>query len=529
MDFQIPNLYPAAAEIFLAGMTVLVLLLTALMKRGATGMAYGMAQFSVLATGFITLFALISPDFLVQQLGLMFAERLHLSSLGESLQSLALWLSQWLGARGAPGVTFGGMYLADPMANALKIFACFGTALVLLYNRRYMADRNLESAEYYLLVLFVLLGIMVLISAGSLITVYLGLELLSLGSYALVAIDRDSSRSTEAAMKYFVLGALASGLLLYGISMVYGATGTLSIIDVARALYEGQANRTVLLFGLVFVVAGVCFKLGVVPFHMWIPDVYQGAPTSITLLVASTPKLAAFVMAFRLLAIGMWDLADQWQQMLLIVGILSIILGNVAAIAQSNIKRMLAYSGISHMGFLLLGMACGVVDGERHFVYNAYASAMFYSVTYLITTLAGFGILLLMSRAGFDAENIDDLKGLNRRSSWWAAMMAIVMFSMAGIPFFVGFFSKFFVLQSVIAADHLKLAVVAVLFSLIGAYYYLRVVKVMFFDDATETAPIAAGWGVRAVLSVNVLAVALLGLFPSGLMELCVIVLRSSI
>lgn len=488
MDFQIPNFYPAIAEIFLAGMTVLVLLLTALMRRGAASMAYYLAQFAILATGFITFFT-----------------------------------------SGEVGFTFGNMYIDDSVGDLLKVFSCFGTSLVLLYNRRYMADRNLETPEYYMLVMFVLLGICVLISAGSLITVYLGLELLSLGSYALVAIDRDSSRSTEAAMKYFVLGALASGLLLYGISMVYGATGTLSIIDVARALFEGQANRTVLLFGLVFVVAGVCFKLGVVPFHMWIPDVYQGAPTSITLLVASAPKVAAFAMAIRLLAIGMWDLADQWQTMLLFVGIASIILGNLAAIAQTNIKRMLAYSGISHMGFLLLGFACGVVDGERHFVYNAYGSAMFYSLTYLISTLAGFGILLLLSRAGFEAENIDDLKGLNRRSSWWAAMMAIVMFSMAGIPFFVGFFSKFFILQSVISAGHWWIAVVAVLFSLIGAYYYLRVVKVMFFDEPTETEPIGGSWGVRTVLSLNVLGMAALGLFPGWLMQLCVILLRNSI
>ncbi|MFA9439468.1 NADH-quinone oxidoreductase subunit NuoN [Uliginosibacterium sp. sgz301328] len=488
MDFQIPNFYPAIAEIFLAGMTVLVLLLTALMKRGAASMAYYLAQFAVLATGFIAFFT-----------------------------------------SGEVGFTFGNMYIDDSVGDLLKVFSSFGTALVLLYNRRYMADRNLETPEYYMLVMFVLLGICVLISAGSLITVYLGLELLSLGSYALVAIDRDSPRATEAAMKYFVLGALASGLLLYGISMVYGATGTLSIIDVARALFEGQANRTVLLFGLVFVVAGVCFKLGVVPFHMWIPDVYQGAPTSITLLVASAPKVAAFAMAFRLLAIGMWDLADQWQTMLLFVGIFSIILGNLAAIAQSNIKRMLAYSGISHMGFLLLGFACGVVDGERHFVYNAYGSAMFYSLTYLISTLAGFGILLLLSRAGFEAENIDDLKGLNRRSSWWAAMMAIVMFSMAGIPFFVGFFSKFFILQSVISAGHWWTAVVAVVFSLIGAYYYLRVVKVMFFDEPTETESIGGGWGVRTVLSLNVLGLAALGLFPGWLMQLCVVLLRNSI
>ncbi|HEX5126470.1 MAG TPA: NADH-quinone oxidoreductase subunit N, partial [Rhodocyclaceae bacterium] len=316
---------------------------------------------------------------------------------------------------------------------------------------------------------------------------------------------------------------------LYGISMVYGATGTLSIYDVGRALFEHQANLTVLLFGLVFVVSGVAFKLGVVPFHMWIPDVYEGAPTAVTLLVSSAPKLAAFSMAYRLLAIGMWDLADQWQKMLMFLSVASIVLGNLAAIAQSNLKRMLAYSAISHMGFMLLGLMTGVVGGERNFVYNAYASAMFYAIVYVISTMAAFGIMLLMSRAGFESENIDDFKGLNKRSSWWAAMMAVVMFSMAGLPFFVGFFSKFFVLQSVITAGYWWVAVLAVMMSLVGAYYYLRIVKIMYFDEPTDIAPLRTTVGVRFVLSSNVLALAVLGLFPNGLMQLCVAILRNSI
>lgn len=330
-------------------------------------------------------------------------------------------------------------------------------------------------------------------------------------------------------MKYFVLGALASGLLLYGMSMVYGATGTLEIGGVAQALHLGVANKTVLVFGLVFIVAGLAFKLGAVPFHMWVPDVYQGAPAPITLFIASAPKLAAFAMALRLLVYGLFDIAEHWQNMLLILAVLSIALGNLAAIAQSNVKRMLAYSAISHMGFLLLALLSGTVGPDRHYALNAYSSALYYVVAYVIMSLGAFGMILLMSRAGFEAERIDDFKGLNRRSPWFAAVMMVLMFSMAGIPFFIGFFAKFTVLLAAVDAGHVAVAVFAVIFSLIGAFYYLRIVKLMYFDAPEESAPIQASPDMRFLLSVNGAAVALFGLFPDALMSLCTYALLRSL
>ena len=488
MEFQIPNFLPAITEICIAAAALLLLLVVPFAKRGAATIGFYMSEFVLIAAAVMHITMMNGVDF-----------------------------------------TFGQMFFDDPLGDLLKAGACAAAALVLLYGRRYLIDRKLETGEYYVMVLFAVLGINVLISAGNLITIYIGLELLSLASYALVAIDRDSARSTEAAMKYFVLGALASGLLLYGMSMVYGAAQSLDIIDVARALYEQQANRTILLFGLAFLVAGISFKLGVVPFHMWIPDVYQGAPTAVTLFISSAPKLAAFAMAFRLLAVGLWDLAEHWQRMLMFVGLASIVLGNLSAIAQTNLKRMLAYSGISHMGFLVLAMMSGVINGDRGFVHNAYAASTFYALTYVLMTLGAFGIMLLMTRAGFEAESISDFKGLNKRSRWWAGMMAIVMFSMAGIPFFVGFFSKFFVLQAVIAAGYLWLAVAAVAMSLIGAFYYLRIVKVMYFDEPTDSAVIEAGFGTKLALSINVLAIAIIGLFPGMLMQVCVVIVQNSL
>lgn len=330
-------------------------------------------------------------------------------------------------------------------------------------------------------------------------------------------------------MKYFVLGALASGLLLYGMSMVYGATGTLEFGGIAQSVYNQAANETVLMFGLVFLVAGISFKLGVVPFHMWVPDVYQGAPTAVTLVIATAPKLAAFAMAVRLLIWGLFDVAEHWQTMLMFVGVASIVLGNLAAIAQQNIKRMLAYSGISHMGFVVLGLLAGVVDGDRHFALNAYSSAMFYAISYVIMSLASFGMIILLSRAGFEAENIDDFKGLNKRSPWFALMMMFVMFSMAGIPFFIGFFAKLSVLQAVVAAGYFWLAVVAVIMSVIGAFYYLRVVKVMYFDAPDDVSAIQAPAELRVLLSANGLAIAALGLAPQMLMSLCAYALLASL
>lgn len=330
-------------------------------------------------------------------------------------------------------------------------------------------------------------------------------------------------------MKYFVLGALASGMLLYGMSMIYGATGTLEITELAEVLYQGESNRTVLIFGLVFLVAGLAFKLGVVPFHMWIPDVYHGAPTPVTLLIGSAPKLAAFAIVMRLLVSGLITLAEDWQGMLIILSVLSMAVGNLAAIAQTNLKRMLAYSAISHMGFMLLGIVTGVVGGDPRYALNAYSSAMFYVIVYVLTTTAAFGMILLMARAGFEADELDDYKGLNKRSPWFAAIMLMIMFSMAGVPFFVGFFAKFSVLQAVVAAGYLWLAVVAVLFSLIGAFYYLRVVKLMYFDAPVEETPISAGLDMRILISANGLAMAGLGLFPQLIMSLCAYALLRSL
>jgi NADH-quinone oxidoreductase subunit N len=394
-----------------------------------------------------------------------------------------------------------------------------------------MADRGLDKGEFYLLVLYATLGMMVMISAANFLTMYLGLELMSLSLYGLVAIDRDTTRGTEAAMKYFVLGALASGLLLYGMSMIYGATGSLELGGIAQAMYQGHGEKTVLVFGLVFLVAGVAFKLGLVPFHMWIPDVYHGAPTAVTMFVGSAPKLAAFAMALRLLVYGMFGLAGDWQKMLLVMAVLSIGLGNLAAIAQTNIKRMLAYSAISHMGYMVLGLMSGVVGGQvdAFTAVNAYSSALYYSVAYVLMTLGAFGMVLLLSRAGYEAENLEDFKGLNKRSPWFAAMMLIFMFSMAGIPFFIGFFAKFAVLLAAIKAGYTTVAVIAVMFSLIGAFYYLRVVKLMYFDAPADSAPISAGLDLRVLLSLNGLAVAGFGLFPDALMLVCTTTLMRSL
>ncbi|HLB48822.1 MAG TPA: NADH-quinone oxidoreductase subunit NuoN, partial [Anaerolineales bacterium] len=382
-------------------------------------------------------------------------------------------------------------------------------------------DRDLLKGEFFVLTLFAMLGMMVMISANHFLTLYLGLELLSLCLYALVALNRDSASSTEAAMKYFVLGALASGLLLYGMSMIYGATGSLDISAVAKALEGGRPVKTVMVFGLVFVVAGLGFKLGVVPFHMWIPDVYHGAPTAVTLFIGSAPKLAAFAMAMRLLVNGLLALAVDWQQMLVIMSVLSMAIGNLAALAQTNIKRMLAYSTISHMGFMLLGLLSGVVNNNWLNAADAYSAAMFYAVVYVLMSLGAFGMVILLSRAGFEAENLSSFKGLNRRSPWFAFIMLLLMFSLAGIPPTAGFYAKLSVLQATVAAGQVWLAVVAVMFSLVGAFYYVRVVKLMYFDEAQDTAPLEARLDMGVLLSANGLAVLLLGILPGPLMQLC--------
>lgn len=426
--------------------------------------------------------------------------------------------------------TFSNMFVSDLMGSLLKLMLYVTVFIVLIYSRSYLLARpQMARGEYYVLALFATVGMMVMISANHFLTIYLGLELLSLSLYAMVAMNRDSVVATEAAMKYFVLGALASGLLLYGMSMIYGATGSLEITKVAEALYTNSANKTILVFGLVFLVAGLAFKLGVVPFHMWIPDVYHGAPTAVTLFIGSAPKLAAFAIAIRMLVNGLVVLAQDWQQMLMIMAILSMAIGNLAAIAQTNIKRMLAYSAISHMGFMLLGLITGIVGGDARYALNAYSSSMFYVISYVMMSLGTFGVVLLLSRAGFEAENLEDFKGLNKRSPWFAGVMMVLMFSMAGIPFFVGFFAKFAVLQAVVATGNIWLAVLAVLFSLIGAFYYLRVVKVMYFEVPTDTSPIIAPTSLRVLLSANGLAVAFFGLFPQTLMSICAFALLRSL
>ena len=417
------------------------------------------------------------------------------------------------------------MVVADPMGNLLAFFASVTVMISLAYARPYAESRDLLKGELFTLSMFSLLGICVMVSANNFLVVYLGLELMSLSLYALTAMRRDSLNATEAAMKYFVLGALASGFLLYGMSMMYGATGSLDIGEVFKAIGTGQINKAVLVFGLVFVVSGLAFKLGAVPFHMWVPDVYQGAPTAITLLIGGAPKLAAFAITMRLLVEGMSGVAEQWQQMLVVLAIGSMAIGNLSAIAQSNLKRMLAYSTIANMGFMLLGLTPTVIGANTLSAANGYSSAMFYMITYVLTTLGTFGIVMLLSRQGFEAENIDDLKGLARRSPWYAGVMAILMFSRAGLPPTVGFYAKFSVLQAIVVTNvtgYIVLAVAAVVFSLIGAFYYLRLVKVMYFDEPTDTAPIVASSEVRTLLSLNGAAVLLFGLFPGGLMALCV-------
>ena len=453
---------------------------------------------------------------------------LTLATLAAVAVMLALRASSGMSIEG-----FGGLVVSDPMGNWLKCFAAIAMLVTLVYGRAYAGHRDMmRGSELYTLALYALLGMFVMISGHNFLVIYLGLELLTLSSYALVALRRDDLNATEAAMKYFVLGALASGFLLYGLSMVYGATGSLDLNGVMQAIAGGEetlkGSKQVLVLGLVFVVAGLAFKLGVVPFHMWVPDVYHGAPTVVTLMIGGAPKLAAFAIVIRLLVEGLAPLAIDWQQMLTVLAVMSLLLGNLAAIAQTNLKRMLAFSTISQMGFLLLGLLAGVVAGaeglDNSNMANAYSSSMFYVITYVLTTLATFGVIMLLSRNGFESEEVKDLAGLNQRSPLYAAVMAICMFSLAGVPPMVGFYAKLSVLQALLASSqpfYIGLAVFAVVMSLVGAFYYLRLVKVMYFDAPTQTAAIEAGFDVRSVLSVNGALVLVLGIVPGGLMAVC--------
>ncbi len=489
-NFVIPDFLPAAPEIFLASMAMLILVVDLFVKDSRRTIVFVLAQLTLIGCAAIQLY----------------------TSTGEITY------------------TFSNMFVDDMMADLLKLFVYMTMIMVLFYSRAYLFERpNMNKGEFYVLALFATLGMLVMISANNFVTIYVGLELLSLSLYAMVAMNRDSLASTEAAMKYFVLGALASGMLLYGMSMIYGATGTLEITEIAEALGRGDTNKSVLVFGLVFLVCGLAFKLGVVPFHMWIPDVYHGAPTPVTLLIGSAPKLAAFAIVMRLLVGGLITLSQDWQGMLIILSVLSMAVGNLAAIAQTNIKRMLAYSAISHMGFMLLGIVTGVVSGDARYALNAYSSSMFYVISYVLMSMGAFGFILLMSRAGFEADQLDDYKGLNKRNPWFAFVMLMIMFSMAGVPFFIGFFAKFSVLQAVVAAGYLWLAIVAVLFSLIGAFYYLRVVKLMYFDAPEDEMPITVGMDMRILVSANGLAIAILGVFPQVIMSLCAYALLRSL
>lgn len=429
----------------------------------------------------------------------------------------SLVLIAWFAMNAAGGEThyvFANLVVIDPMANVLSAFCSLGMLLTLIYTRSYLSDRDMLAGEFYMLSLFTLGGQLVMITGNNFLTLYLGLELLSLSSYALVALRRDSRVTSESAIKYFVLGALASGFLLYGMSMMYGATGSLNLAEVFRVVESGRVNTTMLAFGVVFIVAGVSFKLGAAPFHMWLPDVYQGAPTPVTMFISAAPKLAAFGMAFRLLQDGVGPAAEQWQWLLAGLAAASLVIGNVIAIAQTNLKRMLAYSTVSHVGFLLVGFAGGGEVG--------YSAALFYGISYAIMSAAAFGAIIVLSRQGFEADRIDDFKGLNARNPWQAGLVLCVMASLAGVPPFLGFWAKLVVLGAAVNGGFLWLAIVGVLCAVIGAFYYLRVIKVMYFDEPVgEIPPPRADRVVPLVFGVNALALLVLGVAWNPIMAWC--------
>jgi NADH-quinone oxidoreductase subunit N len=424
---------------------------------------------------------------------------------------------------------FGDMYVADLMAHTLKVCAIIATGTVIIYSRQYLLDRDMRRGEIYSLALFSLLGQMVMMSGSNLLVLYLGLELMALSTYALAALRRGSSRASEAGIKYFVLGALSSGFLLYGMSMLYGATGSLNIPEMVDKIAAGQVSEAVLVFGLVFVVAGIAFKFGAVPFHMWLPDVYQGTTTVATLFIATGPKLGAFALAFRLLGEALATVSGDWYQMLIVLAVLSLAVGNIVAIAQTNLKRMLAYSTISQVGFVLLGMIGAHTGGDSMQAADAFGSAMFYAITYVLTTLGTFGLIQFLARRGFEAEEIADFKGLARRSPWLAGAMLLMMFSLAGLPPLVGFYAKVVVLQAIISIGLVWLAVYAVIMSLIGAFYYIRVVKVMYFDEPVDASPIVVSAGPQATMAVNGLLILVLGIVPGPLLALCAVSMRQAL
>ncbi len=472
MPFQVPDMWMALPEIWLTAMACVVLLVVAYGGQKKIAWVSGLSQFSLLVTAVLVYLNL-----------------------------------------GTQGTTFSDTYVKDALSDVLKLAIVLINMLVFSFSARYLAERQLRIGEFYVLGLFSTLGMLVMVSAHHLLTIYLGLELMSLALYAMVAMHRDSMNATEAAMKYFILGALASGMLLYGMSILYGITGSLALDSIAAAIAEPEANINVLSFALVFIVIGVAFKFGAVPFHMWLPDVYQGAPTAMTLFLAAAPKIAAFGMLIRLLVDGLGGLHEHWQTMLILLSVLSMIVGNLLAIAQTNLKRMLAYSTISHVGFLLLGILSGTDDG--------YAAAMFYTLVYALMTTGGFGMIMLLSRQGHEAEDITDFKGLGRKQPWFALIMLLLMFSMAGIPPLAGFYAKLTVIKAVVDINLLSVAIVAVVMSVIGAFYYLRVIKVMYFDEPTVEHHLPSASLMQTLLSANGLLVLALGLFPGALLSIC--------
>jgi NADH-quinone oxidoreductase subunit N len=473
MTLEALNYLIAWPEIFLLSMACIVLVVDAFISEAKRDFSYLLAQLALLGS------------------------------------FVLLLMQPWDGRE----LAFNNMFVQDALSTVLKLGILALSSVAFVYSRDYLKDRNIFKGEYYVLGLFAVLGMMLMVSANNLLMIYLGLELLSLCLYAMVAFNRDNGNASEAAMKFFVLGAIASGMLLYGMSILYGLSGSLVLSDIAIAINQAGDSRIGMVFALVFILVALAFKLGAVPFHMWVPDVYHGAPTAVTAFIGTAPKLAGFALIMRLLVETMGELQTDWQQMLVILSVLSMATGNVIAIAQSNLKRMLAYSTISHVGFILLGVLAGTAE--------SYAAAMFYTLSYAVMSLGAFGIIMLLARQGFEAEEIDDFRGLNQRSPWFAFLMLVLMLSMAGIPPTVGFWAKLAVLNMVVQIDLLWLALVAVFFSIIGVFYYLRVIKVMYFDEVVDDQPLSCGRDMQVTLSANALLVLALGIYPAGLMSLC--------
>ncbi len=499
MQFQLPNIMLATPEMFLLAGTCFVLLADLFIKDSQRFITYLLAQVVLLITAGLVFFGTGDMNAII----------------AESVQ-----------ATGKMSITaFSDMFVLDPMAQVLKISILLITMGVLVYSREYLRSRDMYKGEYFTLTLFAVLGMMIMVSAKTMLLIYLGLELLSLAMYAMVAFKRNDGRASEAAMKYFVLGAIASGMLLYGMSIIYGVSGSLHLDHISTYMSSHPVMENLgLLLGLSFIIVGLGFKLGVVPFHMWVPDVYDGAPTAVTLFLGTAPKIAAFAMIIRLLVEGLGDMVQGWQQILSLLAALSLLVGNLIAIAQTNIKRMFAYSTISHMGFVLMGILAGTQSG--------YAASMFYIITYAIIAMGGFAVVIYLSREGYEADQLADLKGLSARHPWVAFMMMLFLFSMAGVPPTVGFYAKLSVITAVVDANVIWLAVFGVVMSVIGAYYYLRAIKLMYFDkpdDATNSARSPVQWDLTALLSLNGLAVLALGILPGTLMALCLKAIQTSL